>query len=112
MESGAGLLHRLTSYDLDREWDEPVADPRLRHDIVTNDPATMPPPLKSYRDLPALLLPRDLPDPEVSATAALAGRPAPAQPLDAAQLGRVLFLGAGVVRVAERRGQRILFRAS
>jgi len=112
LESGAGLLHRLTSYDLDREWDEPVADPRVRQDIVTNDPATMPPALKGYRDLPVLPLPRDLPDPGVSATAALAGRPTPAQPLDAAQLGRLLFLGAGVVRVSERRGRRILFRAS
>ncbi|MBM0256704.1 nitroreductase family protein [Micromonospora sp. 4G55] len=35
-----------------------------------------------------------------------------AQPLDAAQLGRVLFLGAGVVRTAERDGRRLLFRAS
>jgi hypothetical protein len=112
LESGAGLLHRLTSYDLEREWDEPVADPRIRQDIVTNDPATMPPPLKGYRDLPVLALPRDLPDPAVSATAALAGRQTQAQPMDAAQLGRLLFLGAGVVRVAERRGRQILFRAS
>ncbi len=42
-------------------------------------------------------------DPACRATAALAGAPAPAQPLDAAQLGRVLFLGAGVVRT-ERSG--------
>jgi SagB-type dehydrogenase family enzyme len=112
LDSGAGLLHRLTSYVPDREWDQPLDDPRLRHDLEPNDPATRPAPMKAYRDLPVLPLPRDLPDPGVPATAALAGRPAPARPLDAAQLGRVLFLGAGVVRVAERHGARILFRAS
>ncbi len=109
LSSGAGLLHRLTSYAPDREWDAPADDPRLRHDLVPNDPVTRPPPMKAYPpDLPVLPLPRDLPDPGVPATAALAGQPAAAQPLDAAQLGRVLFLGAGVVRVAEPH----LFRAS
>src|SRR5262249_6960543 len=39
-------------------------------------------------------------------------QPAPALPLDAAQLGRVLFLGAGVVRVTERPYGQVLFRAS
>ncbi|HEX8346525.1 MAG TPA: hypothetical protein VF657_17545 [Actinoplanes sp.] len=113
LDSGAGLLHRLTSYVPDREWDVPVDDPRVRHDLVPNDPDTQPPPMKRYAgDLPVLALPRDLPDPGVPATAVLAGVACPAQPLDAAQLGRVLFLGAGVVRTTERRGRRILFRAS
>jgi SagB-type dehydrogenase family enzyme len=112
LESGAGLLHRLTSYGLDRQWDVPVDDPRVRQDLVPNDPATRPPPMKAYRALPVVPLPRDLPDPGVPATAALAGRPAAAQPLDAAQLGRVLFLGAGVVRVAEGDWRWIPFRAS
>src|SRR5262249_19631772 len=111
-DSGAGLLHRLTSYVMDREWDVPVDDPRVRHDLVPNDPGTRPPAMKIYRGLPILPLPRDLPDPGVQATAALAGHPASAQPLDAAQLGRVLFLGAGVVRVVEHDGRRIPFRAS
>ena len=113
LDSGAGLLHRLTSYQPDREWDEPVDDPRVRHDLKSNDWATVPPPVKQYAErLPRLALPRDLPDPGVAATAVLAGRAAPAQPLDAAQLGRVLFLGAGVVRTADRRGHKFLFRAS
>ncbi|MGH2752943.1 MAG: hypothetical protein ACRDLB_00785, partial [Actinomycetota bacterium] len=113
LDSGAGLLHRLTSYVPDREWDEPVDDPRIRHDLVTNDPETMPPPMKGYAaDLPIVALPRDLRDPGVPATAALAGAACPEQPLDAAQLGRILFLGAGVVRTAERKGRRLLFRAS
>jgi SagB-type dehydrogenase family enzyme len=113
MNTGAGLLHRLTSYDLDQSWYDLVRDePAIRHDLVPNDPDTMPPPTKAYRDLPVLPLPRDLPDPGVATTAVLAGHPASRCPLDAAQLGRVLFLGAGVVRVGERDGRDRLFRAS
>lgn len=113
LDTGAGLLHRLTSYEPAREWSVPVDDPRVRHDLVPNDPETLPPPMKGYPDGPAVLaLPRDLPDPGVSATAVLAGVASPAQPLDAAQLGRVLFLGAGVVRTAERNGRPFLYRAS
>jgi SagB-type dehydrogenase family enzyme len=113
LDSGAGLLHRLTSYRPDREWDVPVDDPRVRRDLVPNDLATAPPPVKRYAvGLPRVDLPRDLPDPGVAATTVLAGVPVPEQPLDAAQLGRVLFLGAGVVRTAERNGRRFLFRAA
>ena len=68
--------------------------------------------MKVYRGLAVVPLPRDLPDPGVSATSVLAGHQAAVQPLDAAQLGRVLYLGAGVVRVVERDGRRIPFRAS
>ena len=113
LDSGAGLLHRLTSYEPGRAWDVPPDDPRVRHDLVPNDWATVPPPTKEYpARLPRLALPRDLPDPGVPATAVLAGVPCPRRPLDAAQLGRVLFLGAGVVRTGERHGHRFLFRAS
>src|SRR5262245_53673840 len=112
-DSGAGLLHRLTSYVPEREWDVPVDDPRVRHDLTPNDFATLPPPLKAYRHgLPRIELPRDLPDLGLEATSVLAGVAGPAQPLDATQLGRVLFRGAGVVRIAERNGRRLLFRAS
>lgn len=112
MDSGAGLLHRLTSYVDDREWDVPIEDPRVRHDLRPNDPATRPPFVKGYPDRPVLPLPRELPDPGISAAAALAGRGAQAQPLDAAQLARVLFLGAGVVRIAQRAGGDHPFRAA
>lgn len=113
LESGAGLLHRLTSYTPEREWDVPVDDPRVRHDLVPNDVDTRPPPVKEYADsLPRLALPRDLPRPGVTATAVLAGQAVDGQRLDAAHLGRVLFLGAGVVRRAERNGQTMLFRAA
>ena len=39
LDSGAGLLHRLTSYTPSRPWDTPVDDPRVRHDLVPNDPS-------------------------------------------------------------------------
>ena len=113
LDSGAGLLHRLTSYAPDRDWDMPVDDPRVRHDLVSNDMTSVPPFMKEYADgLPVVALPRELPDLGVSATAVLAGVPVPAQPLDAAQLGRVLFLGAGVVRTKPWHGRDFLFRAS
>ncbi|MFG2101230.1 hypothetical protein ACGFJ5_11550 [Micromonospora echinaurantiaca] len=113
LDSGAGLLHRLTSYLPSREWNVPADDPRMRQDLVPNDPATLPPPMKGYPDgLPVVALPRDLPDPGVPATAVLAGVAGPARPLDAAQLGRVLFLGAGVVRTARRDGRPIFYRAA
>jgi SagB-type dehydrogenase family enzyme len=113
LDSGAGLLHRLTSYVPTREWDVPADDARLRHDLVPNDPQTRPPQLKSYPDaLPRVPLPRELPDPGVAATTVLAGRDVPGQQVDAAQLGRILFLGAGVVRTVEHQGRQMLFRAS
>ncbi|GAA0237826.1 hypothetical protein [Cryptosporangium japonicum] len=111
-ESGAGLLHRLTEYSPDREWDVPADDPRVRSDLTPNDPDTHPPFTKAYPGRPRLALPRDLPNPGVSATGVLAGHRAEAHPLDAAHLARILFLGAGIVRTAERRGRPHPFRAS
>ena len=48
LDSGAGLLHRLTSYAPDRDWDVPVDDPRVRHDLIPNDLTTVPPLMKAY----------------------------------------------------------------
>ena len=117
LDSGAGLLHRLTSYTPSRPWDTPVDDPRVRHDLVPNDPATRPPQLKEYpAGLEAVPLPRDLAAPDAPAGAAvdvLAGTAVEPRPrLDLARLGRVLFLGAGVVRTIERDGRPVLFRAA
>lgn len=113
LDSGAGLLHRLTSYSPGRTWDVPPDDPRVRQDLKANDPDLLPRQVKGYPDgLPTLPLPRELPDPGVPATAVLSGQPTPPQPLDAAQLGRVLFLGAGVVRTTERFGRPFLYRAA
>ena len=113
-DSGAGLLHWLTSYAPGQDWDKPISDdPRLRHDLKANDPDTRPPQLKAYKSgLPAIKLPADLPKVDSPATAVLAGVACPALPLDAAQLGRILFLGAGIVRTAVRNGVRMIFRAS
>jgi SagB-type dehydrogenase family enzyme len=111
LDAGAGLLHRLTSYVPGRDWDVPVDDPRVRHDLAPSDPSTRPPHFKAYpAGLDVLALPRELPDPGAAATAVLAGVTCPPQPLDAAQLGRVLFLGAGVVRTRKDDGWP--FRAS
>ena len=111
LETGAGLLHRLTSYTMDREWDVRPDDPRLRHDLGQNVPALRPPQVKVYPDgLPVVELPRVLPEPGVSATAALAGSTAPPRALDAAELARVIFLWAGVVRTSDIQGTPFLFR--
>lgn len=112
-ERGAGLLHRLTSADAQRGWEHPVDDPRLRQDLEPDDPATRPPQFKEYPDgLPVTALPRELPRTDVPATEVLAGRMMPGSPLDAAQLGQVLFLGAGVARTARRDWGQMLFRAA
>jgi SagB-type dehydrogenase family enzyme len=113
LDSGAGLLHRLTAYRPDQDWDKPVNDdPRVLQDFRSMDPDTRPPQFKTYAaGLPTVALPRDLPD-SPAATAVLAGTASSPVPLDAAQLGRVLFLGGGVVRYAERDGRRSYFRAS
>ncbi len=112
-DSGAGLLHRLTSYEPGRDWDVPVDHPLIRQDLEPNDPALLPPPVKIYpTGLPRVSLPRDLPSPEIAATDVLAGRAARKLDLDAAQLGRILFLGAGVVRTSVHRIGKMMFRAS
>jgi SagB-type dehydrogenase family enzyme len=108
------LLHRLTSYEPGREWTTPVDDPRVRHDLVPNDLATFPAPCKAYPPgRPAIALPREWPQPAASATSVLAGTaPSASAALDLARLARLLHLSAGVVRVMERNGRRILFRAA
>lgn len=57
LKSGAGLLHRLTSYAPERDWDIPVDDPRIRKGLVPNDLDTVPSPLEAYgTDLPSMQL--------------------------------------------------------
>jgi SagB-type dehydrogenase family enzyme len=112
-DSGAGLLHRLTSVDAARGWDTLADDPRLRHDLEYNSPETLAPQVKEYpAGLPTLPLPPELLTVTTSATAALAGGPISAMPLDASLLARLLFLGAGVVRTAEATARTWLFRAA
>jgi hypothetical protein len=118
MEPGdtARLYHRLTSYEPGREWTTPIDDPHVRQDFVPNDIERLPAPFKAYPPaLPMLQLPRNWPSPEVAATTVLAGQQAsrPAV-LDLPALARLLYLSAGVVRVAERgvQGRRLLLRAA
>jgi hypothetical protein len=114
VETTTQALHRLTSYEPGRDWDEPVADPRVLQDLVTNDIERLPWFYKRYAELlPRVELPRELPPATASTIAVLAGTAevAPAE-LDLAQLSRVLHLAAGVVRTVERPYATWLFRAA
>jgi hypothetical protein len=110
----ARTYHALTSLDPGRDWFAPVADARVMQDFVHDDMDRRPSPAKAYSSgLPVSPLPRDLPTIETPATTVLAGQvPAGHGVLDLGTLARVLYLSAGVVRVAERPQGRIFFRAA
>jgi SagB-type dehydrogenase family enzyme len=113
MKSRAGdtarLYHELSSY-----WYEPgvLQLPPKDHqlvvrDFVTNDRPTFPAHTKSYAGgLPAVDLPDRWPAPDMPAIDALGGAIGAEQVFDLEQLGRLLHLSAGVVRVATRRDGR------
>ncbi len=114
METPTQTLHRLTSYEPGRDWDEPVDDPRVLHGLEVNDPDRLPWFYKRYAEsLPRIPLPRDLPSTSSPAVAVLAGT-ADAAPvaLDLPQLSRLLHLSAGVVRTMARPYGTWLFRAA
>ena len=113
-ETPTQTLHRLTSYEPGREWDEAIEDDRIVQDYEPNDLETFPWFYKRYdADLPTVELPRDLPPTTAPAVAVLAGTAAvPPAELDLAQLARLLFLSAGVVRAVEHKGRHWLFRAA
>ena len=114
METATQALHRLTSYEPSRDWDQPVDDPRVLQDLVTNDVERLPWFYKRYEgSLPRVELPRELPSTTAPAVAVLAGTAdvAPAEP-DLVQLSRLLHLSAGVVRTVERPYATWLFRAA
>ena len=98
METATQTLHRLTSYQPGREWDEAIDDPRIVQDLEANDMSRLPWFVKRYPEpLPRIPLPRELPTTAGSAVAVLAGtaevKPAP---LDLPNLSRLLYLsGAG-----------------
>ena len=107
----ARLYHRLTSYSPERDFTDPLDDPRIVHGFVQNDYATVPPFCKTYPDgLPRVELPREW-EHGAAATVAVAGRK-PARPLGLETLARLLFLSSGVVRTSHRRGRDWLFRAA
>jgi hypothetical protein len=113
-ETATQALHRLTSYQPDREWTEPIADSRLVQDLEVNDLDRLPWPYKRYeQDLPRRALPAELPATTPSALSVLAGTARAAEAVvDLAQLARLLFLSAGVVRTSQRNSRRHLFRAA
>jgi SagB-type dehydrogenase family enzyme len=114
VETATQALHRLTSYEPGRDWDEPVDDPRVLQDLVTNEIERLPWFFKRYPEtLPRVELPRELPATTAPAVAVLAGT-AQVEPgeLDLPQLSRLLHLAAGVVRTTERPYGTWLFRAA
>ncbi|HEY4454753.1 MAG TPA: nitroreductase family protein [Pseudonocardiaceae bacterium] len=113
-ESAAQLLHRLTSYCPDREWDVPVDDPRVLQDFVPEDVGRHAPFVKRYASVLARTpLPRDLPVSRVPALAVLAGSAElPETPVDLAGLSRLLHLTAGVMRTSQHKVGTHLFRAA
>jgi hypothetical protein len=114
METATQTLHRLTSYEPGREWDQPIDDPRVLQDLDVNDLERLPWFYKRYaQSLPRIELPRDLPSTSDPAVAVLSGTAdvAPAE-LDLPQLSRLLHLSAGVVRTAQRPYGTWLFRAA
>jgi len=114
VETATQTLHRLTSYEPGRDWDEPIDDPRVLQDLVINDLDRLPWFYKRYEQaVPRVPLPRDLPsttDPAIQVLAGMAH--ARDAPLDLAQLSRLLHLSAGVTRTAERPYATWLFRAA
>jgi hypothetical protein len=116
-ETVTQALHRLTCFPPDPEWSDPIdvnADARLVQDLEVLDLDRIPWPYKRYeQELPRRVLPVELPTTTASALSVLAGAARPAEPeLDLAQLARLLFLSAGVVRARKWRDGWVLFRAS
>ena len=114
VETATQALHRLTSYEPGREWDEPVDDARVLQDLVANDMTRRTWFYKRYPEhLELRPLPRDLPFLDVATMPLLAGSASCSRlPLDLSQLARLLHLSAGVVRTGERLYGRYLFRAA
>jgi hypothetical protein len=114
VETATQALHRLTSYEPDRDWDEPIDDPRVLQDLVTNDIERLPWFYKLYPGtLPRVELPRELPATSAPTVAVLAGTAdVERAALDLPQLSRLLHLAAGVVRTTERPYGTWLFRAA
>ncbi len=110
----ARLYHELTSYSTDREWTDPVDDPRVVQGFQPNDVERFPAPCKAYPPgLPRVELPREWPRVDAPAAAVLAGtHRAPRGRLDLDGLARLLHLSAGVVRYADRPYGRFYFRAA
>jgi SagB-type dehydrogenase family enzyme len=109
------MFHGLTSYRCPgspAQLESATPSQCLLREVPATTPA--PPPVKRYpAGLRITPLPRALPFVSMSATAALAGvAPDGPSQFDLGGLARLLYLSAGVVRVTERDGQQVLFRAA
>jgi len=104
VETATQTLHRLTSYEPGREWDEAIEDPRIVQDLEANDMSRLPWFVKRYPEpLPRTPLPRELPATTEPAVAVLAGTAeVTPTPLHLPNLSRLLYLSAGVVRTMDR----------
>jgi hypothetical protein len=114
VETATQTLHRLTSYEPGREWDEPIDDPRVLQDFEVNDLARFTWFYKRYgEDLPRVRLPRDLPSTTSPAVGVLAGTAeVPPVSVDLPHLSRLLHLSAGITRTTIRPYTTWLFRAA
>jgi SagB-type dehydrogenase family enzyme len=113
MESATQRLHRVTSYAPGEDWEAPPDDPLALTGFEPTDLETLPWFYKRYAsNLPRLALPRDLPTTSMPAVEVLAGGSVPPGTLDLAQLGRILYLSAGIVRTTERDWGTFAFRAA
>ena len=114
METATQTLHRLTSYQPGREWDEASDDPRVVQGLEANDLERLPWFFKRYGEsLPRVALPRELPTTTASVIEVLAGAADVTRAeLDLSQLSRLLHLSAGVVRTAARPYGTFPFRAA
>ena len=114
METATQTLHRLTSFEPGRDWDDPVDDPRVVQDLEVIDLTRFPWFYKRYlQSLPRLPLPRRLPPTTAPAVAVLAGTAdvSHTEP-DLPHLSRLLHLSAGVVRTMVKPYATYLFRAA
>ena len=103
----AEVLHRSTIHG-----EPPLAPERLLH-FRPLDESNRPAPLKTYPGVELVPLPRELRGSSLPAADVLSGLRGEAEPLDEALLGTLLFLSAGVTRVARTiDGEPIWFRAA
>jgi SagB-type dehydrogenase family enzyme len=108
----SSTYHQLTNYSPQRPWHEPLDDPRLVTGFRICDEARRPQEFKTYDDaLPVIDLPTDLSRHDIPA-AAPTREPARRYDLTLAELARLLYYSAGVVRYRDTPTGRIHYRAA
>jgi SagB-type dehydrogenase family enzyme len=101
------VLHRSTTHG------EPPLAPERLVDFRPLDESNRPAPFKAYTGVDPVPLARGLRPSSLPATEVLSGRRGEPEPLDEPLLGTLLFLSAGVTRVARTiDGEPVWFRAS